>query len=302
MPRLFSAKRDGRYYRNLLLFAILALAIAFYVVIPISDAYRRMHPARYPIGSVSPADLGLSYTDVTLATQDGLTLNGWYVPSSNRAAVILVHAFNGNRTGTLYHAALLAEHGYGVLLYDTRAQGESEGDLYAFGWDAHWDVLAALDYLQQRPEVDPGRIGVLGLSAGAGIALRAAAETPEISAVVAEGSGWPTFKDWIAATRPASKIWTPGVWMTYKIAEVSSGIWNPTPLWQEIPRIAPTPILLIVAGDDRLFGQACFEAANEPKALWDRDEPGHIDALFTHPDEYEQRVVSFFDQALLQGH
>ena len=55
------------------------------------------------------------------STEDDLTLQGWYIPSTNRAAVVLVHAFNGNRTGTIYHAALLAKHGYGVLLYDTRA-------------------------------------------------------------------------------------------------------------------------------------------------------------------------------------
>ena len=90
-----------------------------------------MHPPRFPIGEVSPADLGLDYIDVTLSTEDSLTLRGWYIPSTNQAAVILVHAFSGNRTGTIYHAALLAKHGYGVLLYDTRTQGESEGDLGA---------------------------------------------------------------------------------------------------------------------------------------------------------------------------
>ena len=133
-----------------------------------------MHPPRFPVGPVSPADLDLDYMDVTLSTEDNLTLHGWYIPSTNRAAVILVHAFNGNRTGTIFHAALLANHGYGVLLYDTRSQGESEGDLYALGWEDYLDVFAALDYLQQRPEVDAERIGVLGLSAGAKAALQEA--------------------------------------------------------------------------------------------------------------------------------
>ena len=191
MPRFFSAKRDRRYYRNLIVFTvsvISVLAVGLYVGLPIWQVHTAMHLPRFPIGSVSPADLDLNYIDISLSTEDSLTLHGWYIPSTNRAAVILVHAFNGNRTGTIYHAALLANHGYGVLLYDTRTQGESEGDLYALGWEDHLDIFAALDYLQQRSEVDSGRIGVLGLSAGAKTALYAATQTDEIAAVVAEGT------------------------------------------------------------------------------------------------------------------
>jgi pimeloyl-ACP methyl ester carboxylesterase len=292
--------RDWRYFRNLAIATIVGLLIGAYFGFSLFEAYRRTHPGRFPIGSVSPADLGLDYTDVTLTTRDELRLQGWYVPSTNGAAVILVHAFNGNRTGTLYHAALLANHGYGALLYDTRSQGESEGGLYAWGWDAHWDVIAALDYLQHRPEVAPDRIGVLGLSAGAAIAMRAAAETDEFAAVVAEGSGWPTLKDWFATAEPEDAVWVPGTWVMYKVVKVVTGIRDPMPVVQAVSNIAPTPLYLIAAGEDRAFAQACFDAAIEPKTFWNRDEPGHIDALFTHPDEYERRVVGFLDQALRQ--
>jgi hypothetical protein len=293
-------KRGWRYYCNLLVFAVVTLLIVSYFAVYLYEANFRMHPARFSIGSVSPADLGLDYTDVTLSTSDGLTLQGWYVPSTNGAAVILIHPFYGNRTGTVYHAALLANHGYGVLLYDTRSQGESEGDLYAWGWDAHQDVIAALDYLQHRPDVDPDRVGVLGLSAGAGIALRAAAETHGIAAVVAEGAGWPTFEDWLIAPGSFGLVEVPGMWVMYKSVELVTSVWSPMPLRQAASRIAPTPLLLIAAGEDRVFNQGYFDAASEPKIFWDRNEPGHIDALFTHPEEYEQRVVGFLDQALLQ--
>jgi pimeloyl-ACP methyl ester carboxylesterase len=236
-----------------------------------------------------------------LSTEDGLTLHGWYIPSTNRAAVILVHAFNGNRTGTIYHAALLAKHGYGALLYDTRAQGESEGDLNALGWEDHLDIFAALDYLQQRPEVDSERIAVLGLSAGAKAALYAATQTEEIAAVVAEGTRWRTFEDLLIATEPNEYIWIPADWLSYKYAEIASGIRNPTPLSQAVSQISPTPMLLIAAGGEMATSQAYFDTAGEPKTLWVRDEPGHqIDALFDEPDEYERRVVGFLDQALLQ--
>jgi pimeloyl-ACP methyl ester carboxylesterase len=304
MPYIFSTKRGRRYYRNLVIFAIVVFLIAascMYFGIPIFQVYNAMHPPRFPIGDVSPAGLGLEYIDVAFPTEDGLTLRGWYIPSNNRAAVILVHAFNGNRTGTIYHAALLAEHGYGALLYDTRSEGESDGDLNALGWEDYLDVLAALDYLQQRPEVDPERIGVLGLSAGAKAALYAATQTDEIAAVAAEGTRWRTFEDMLIGYKPSWYIWLPTEWVSYKYAELASGIHNPTPLKRAVSQMPVTPLLLITAGGELATSQAYFDAAEEPKELWIRDEQGHqIDALFDEPEEYERRVVGFFDQALLQ--
>lgn len=304
MPRIFSTKRDRRYYGNLIKFAasvILAALLGLYFGVPLWQVHNAMHPPRFPI-TISPADLGLDYIDVTLSTEDDLTLHGWYIPSTNRAAVILVHAFNGNRTGTIYHAALLAKHGYGVLLYDTRLEGESEGDLNALGWEDHLDVFAALDYLHQRPEVDPERIGVLGLSAGAKTALYAVTQTDEIGAVVAEGTRWRTFEDLLIYDAELDDyIWLPTMWLSYKYAEVASGIRNPTPLSQAVSHTSSTPLLLIAAGGELATSQAYFDAADEPKTLWVRDEPGHqIDALFDQPEEYERRVIGFLDQALLQ--
>lgn len=304
MAHIFSVKRGRRYYRNLMVFAglvILVVSVSLYFGIPLIQVYNAMHPPRFPIGDTSPADLGLDYIDVTLSTKDDLTLHGWYIPSANRAAVILVHAFNGNRTGTIYHAELLAKHGYGVLLYDTRSEGESEGDLNALGWEDHLDVFAALDYLNERPEVDLERIGVLGLSAGAKTALYSVTQTDEIAAVVAEGTRWRTFEDLLIFTEPDDYIWIPTTWLSYEYAEVASGIRNPTPLCLAVSQMSPTPLLLIAAGGEIATSQAYYDAADEPKTLWVRDEPGHqIDALFDQPDEYEHRVIDFLDQALLQ--
>ena len=177
---------NWRYLRNLLLAAIAMLLVAFYLIIPAYMASRAIHPERFPIGSLTPMDVALNYEDVALTTVDGIRLSGWYVPAKNGAAVIAVHAYNGNRTGVIYHAKMLADHGYGVLLFDLRAHGESGGDVFAFGWDADKDISAALAYLQNRTDVDPNRIGALGLSIGAEVVLQAAANTDEIKAVVAE--------------------------------------------------------------------------------------------------------------------
>ena len=164
-----------------------------------------------------------------------------------------------------------------------------------------WTFLSALDFLQQRPEVDPERIGVLGLSVGAKTALYAATQTDEIAAVVAEGTRWRTFEDLLMAAEPDWYIWLPADWVVYKYIEIASGIQNPTPLRRAVSQMSPTPILMIAAGGEMTTGEAYFDAAHEPKKLWVREEPGHqIDALFDQPEEYERRVVGFLDQFLLQ--
>ena len=296
--------RSRRYYRNLAVFAIWVILIAtiiLYFGIPIYQMHLTMHPARFPIGDISPADLGFEYEDVTLITKDNIQLQGWYIPSANQAAVILVHAYNGNRTGTIYHAALLAKHGYGVLLYDTRAQGESGGDLYAIGWEDHLDIMAAIEYLQQREEISDNRIGVLGLSAGGKASLYAATQTEEIAAVVAEGTRWRTYEDLMLDMKPKWYIWIPTEWVSYKYAEIVSGIKKPQSLLDAVSQMTPKPLLLISAEAEMATSQAYYDAAHEPKALWVRDEPGHqIDALFDQPEEYERRVIGFFDQSLLR--
>jgi hypothetical protein len=296
-------KRDRTYFKNLFLFTARVFAVVAFLLyfgLPILDAYSALHPHRFPIGDVSPTDMGLNYIDVTLVTSDDLKLYGWYVPSTNGAAVILVHAYNGNRTGMIYHAELLAKYGYGSLLFDTRTQGESEGELYALGWEDDLDIEAALDYLLKRPEIDPERIGVLGLSAGAKASLFTATQNEAISAVVVEGTRWRTFKDMLLATEPGGYIWLPTEWVSWQFVEWVTGIHNPTPLREAVPQITSTPLLLITADAELATSRAYYDLTQGPATLWVRDEPGHqIDALFDEPEEYEQRVIGFFNQALL---
>lgn len=118
-----------------------------------------------------------------------MRLPGWYEPSHNRAAVVLVHGGGSDRTGTLAQAEVLARHGYGVLLYDARGRGNSDRAQNGFGWGWPRDLSGALRFLNHRPDVDTARIGGLGLSTGAGVLLEAFAEDGRLKAVVADGPG-----------------------------------------------------------------------------------------------------------------
>jgi dienelactone hydrolase len=197
---------------------------------------------------------------------------------------------------------MLAAHGYGVLLLDMRGRGESEGDPNAFGWGATKDVAAGVAYLRARPDVKDGRIGGLGLSVGGEQLLEAAAEGVDVRAVVSEGAGSRSIREDL--TRG------PAGWPSLPTAAILTGAtavfsWDvPPPSLEElVARISPVPILLVYAGNGQGgedLNPTYFDAADEPKTLWEIPEAGHTGGLETRPDEYEQRVVAFFDQALLQ--
>src|SRR5207237_9616779 len=139
--------------------ALGGVGAAYRLLFPLSLSYVFPHAAR---AGVPRAELGAANEQVTFRTTDGLTLKGWYVPSRNGAAVIAAPG----RAGSQRPARLLVSHGYGVLLFDRRGEGESAGDPNAFGWGAPADMKAAVAYLQRRPDVDRGRIGGIGLSVG----------------------------------------------------------------------------------------------------------------------------------------
>ena len=134
-----------------------------------------------------PLDLSFEAVSVSFTGGDGLKMAGWFVPPQNGATIILLHGYGGNRTGMLWHAGILAEAGYGLLMYDERASGESEGEHRSYGWEDPADVSGALDYLSSLPNVDPGKIGIAGCSIGGQIALQGAAHYPQIGAVWADG-------------------------------------------------------------------------------------------------------------------
>jgi hypothetical protein len=291
-----SRKRGGRRYLRRFLIALGALVAAYVVLLPLAIAIVATHRPRV---EVEPADLGRPYEEVALRTSDGLELSGWYVPSQNGAAVI---AYPGRR-GPVPHARMLAERGYGVLLLDMRGTGESEGDPNSFGWGATKDIAAAVAFLESRPDVEVGRVGGLGLSVGGEQLLEAAATSDGLEAVVSEGAGTRTVSEDLTRGVAGWPSLPTGAVLTAATA-VLSGDAPPPSLDDLVPRISPIPVFLIYAGRGQGgedLNPTYFEAARRPKILWEIPEAGHTGGLRTRPDEYERRVVEFFDQALLQG-
>jgi hypothetical protein len=293
--RRLDDSRLWRYPRRALVGAA-ALVLVAELMFPIGLSYATTHVMR---PTVPAANLGTAYEDVTFTTSDGLELSGWYVPSKNGAAVI---AFPG-RGGPQKHARMLARHGYGVLLFDRRGEGESDGDSNMFGWGGEKDILAAVDFLEHRPDVDAGRIGGIGFSVGGELMLQAAAEPDDLAAVVSEGAGTRSFAEEMEELHGTAKwVGLPLLAVKTGALAVFSNTAPPSKLTDLVPRISQ-PLFLIWApngGNAETMNPTYYRLAAGPKTIWTLPEARHIQGITARPQEYERRVVAFFDRALLE--
>ncbi len=278
---------------------LVAIPVAFlilqFVLLPLAGAAYGTHPPRTPMS----APLPVAAQRVSFGTPDGVTLEAWHTPSRNGATVVVLPGSGGDKGSTVAHAEVLAERGYGVLALDSRGTGESGGLGNAWGWHGAADVAGAMAWLREQPEVDPGRIGALGLSMGGEVALTAAASEIGLAAVVAEG---------VSARVPADLAYLPGDLsgviqrldgdIMWAVADLMTDAATPMSL-KEAVASADVPTLLIVgANSDERAAAPILAGAAPAVQVWDLPDTPHILSLERHPDEWEARVIGFLDESL----
>jgi pimeloyl-ACP methyl ester carboxylesterase len=191
---------------------------------------------------------------------DGIQLAGWLLPAQGTRAVVLVHGIDADAwaNGHLDVARAYLDAGFDVLLFDLRAHGRSQGVRISLGHLERGDIGAAVDLLLERG-IPPGRIALHGTSYGAAMVLLAAAEIPQVGAVIAD-SAYADVRDLIAfevgrRTRVpgfiAGTIMRPGIegvaWMLYGLDLATLA---PE---RVIARVASRPLLLIHGDRDRVI-------------------------------------------------
>ena len=136
--------------------------------------------------------------------------------------------------------------------------------------------------------------------------LEAAAESDGLKAVVSEGAGIRSLREALAIPETSAKlqaslvhaVMTPGV-------ALFSNTLPPPSLEDLVARIAPRPVFIIYAkpgqGGEAELSQTFYEAAREPKTIWQVPGAGHTGGIEAQPGEYERRVIAFFDRALLKS-
>ncbi len=258
---------------------------------------------------MNPAELDLPYEDVTVTNASGMHLYGWYIPSENGAVVMLQHGWLELPYHMLEEAEMLHRHGYGALLTTVRAHNFSDGETVSFGCHEMEDLDAWYNTLLDRPEVDDQKIGILGQSMGGSLVIQYAHQNENIKAVVTHSAfssmpdvfqvgiknNFPGIPDWFAGIfRETMVFWLDNI-LDCDIKSISAKTW--------IADISPRPVLVIDAEGDTTVnedaGELLLEAAGEPVGFWQCPGSDHHQCDTDYPQEFEERVVGFFDRVLL---
>ena len=240
-----------------------------------------------------------AFDSISLRTQDGLTLRAWYKPSSTGAAVIFIHGKSNNRHVMLHEAAAVARRGIGVLLYDSRASGDSDGQLHSWGHREQLDLVAALDDLVERPEIEPGRIGVYGFSVGANTALLRAVQDLRIRALILSGA-CPSLMHYLRhiSSRPRFLM----AWLLLRKYRRAGIPVEQIDLTARIAEFSPRPLLMVRGTGSVTVPvtqvQALFDAAREPKEMLVIQGADHNDYVAVGGEPYLEKVASFFENHL----
>ncbi len=273
-----------------------------------------LHPGRRPVTHRAEAaarvakDFGATLEDAETLGPDGVRLRGWFArpPHGNGGAVILLHGVSDNREGMGGYALLFLRHGYGVLLPDARAHGESGGELATYGALEGADIARWTMWLLHTK----GAACVYGLgeSLGAALVLASLRQQAQFCAVAAE-SPFASFRE-IAYDRLGQRfgaghglgrtLFRPMVEVGMLYARRRYGV----DLEQASPEdaVAETrvPVLLIHGAQDDNIPSRHSEriaAHNAHVRLWLVPGAGHGGAVNAAPQEFEQRVVAWFQAA-----
>ncbi len=299
-----STRFGRRYWLRLSGFFLFTLTWALFTLPVWQGALFMFGLLHVPCGAsgATPGDYGYTWEDIIIEARAGGAFQGYFIPGVNGAAIIIPPALAAGRGNRLHEADVLRRHGYSVLTFESR-RCANMGAL-SLGYQETAEVADAVAYLLARPEVDPNRIGILGFSSAGATAVMAAAQLPELRAVVAQGG----YGDFPAETLGPSP--RTGLIALYQTLFNGSAQWtyrlvtgidiNQLSPKDVIGRIEPRPVLLIYGSREvSLVGARQRLAAAGPNTtLWVVLGAGHGDYLQVAPEEYERRVVEFFDQAL----
>jgi dipeptidyl aminopeptidase/acylaminoacyl peptidase len=256
-------------------------------------------PARTPVGTEARA-AGIGGLEDVAFPFTGGTVRGWYLPSKNRAALLLLHGSGGDRRQLLGEARALGAEGFGALLIDWPGQGDSDGQV-RWGDGERAALSAALDWLEKRPDVDRTRIGAFGFSLGGYVLAQIAAHDPRVKAVVLAGTPSEVARQCQWQNRRWSFL---SQWAArWALQRGGMHVDDPQPL-ALVKSLAPRPLLLVAGTSDvvvpAFMASELHGAARDPKELYVIDGAGHGNYASIAGQTYFAKLTTFFGRALLR--
>jgi pimeloyl-ACP methyl ester carboxylesterase len=227
------------------------------------------------------------------------------IPAGERArgTVIFLHGVSENRIVGLPIARRLHAVGFNVFLYDCRSHGESGGSVCTYGFYEKLDVSTIINYLESRQDLTLGRIGLMGSSMGAAVAIQVAALDARVAAVVAE-SGFASLRK-VYDEYQKRMIKIPWHYLrnlvirrSEQIAHFKASLVSPV---EAVKQVHVPLFVMHGTADNKIPSSASelvFRNAHEPKELWLIPGARHNDMVEKGGEEYFTRIVDFFERTL----
>ena len=237
----------------------------------------------FPTGPLveAPSDWGLAYEDVSLDTEDGVRLHGWYLPRKGATRALLF--FHGN-AGNISHrgdsVAIFHRLGLNVLIFDYRGYGKSRGTPSEEG--LYRDATAAWRYLTQVRGLAESDVILFGRSLGGAVVAELASRV-EAGGLILESS-FSSARDVAHALLPLlSRV----IVLRYDFPAAS------------YLQRATSPVLVLHSPQDEIIpyrlGRRLFDAAPEPKTFFDLRGDHNSGFIQSQPD-YEEALRTFLDR------
>lgn len=283
----------------------LLIVMILICMISLQVVWKLMHPKRNPVTEVPDTEL-LKYEVISFHSRDhSVELKGWFFPAaaSPKMTIIFAHGYRGNRlqknVSVLSLTGELINRGFNVVLFDFRNCGESGGHLTTIGLDEQQDILGAIDWCKTHQK---GTIGLIGYSMGAATALLAAAESSEVSGVIADSP----FSDLHRYLLDNLSVWSklPKYPFSPLMVLAIRYIMRKNPQLVKpilsLQRIYPRPVLFIHGDQDDAIpcsnSETMSKCHSDAFSFWKVAGAKHTGSYRKDPKEYTNRVIDFFDR------
>lgn len=288
-----------------IIFAIILLGIIVYFGISyyIADRVTAGYPKKI---TTPPTVVSNTYHIVQFPATDGITLRGWYFPGTSNKVVILVHGVTQNRLNEGYGGVAIAKdllsQGYGVLMYDSRAHGESDGNRVGFGAVGGRDIIGAVNFIQSKG-ITPSHIGILADSNGAISLLSVLSQLTSVGAIISDSAAAhykPVIQHVLTDQQHVPAIFDPGALLiTALVFNTNFAAINPI----DIVKQNPTRRILFLHGENDetipvADAYALKAAANPQSELVVFPNAHHVQTYKTNPTLYKEKVFGFLQEEL----
>jgi uncharacterized protein len=274
---------------------LLVFLLALWLALGYIAAYLFTMPSNRPIRDEAHIG-GVPVEDVTILTEDGVTLSAWHLRKNTERAIIFAGGITSNRRQGLSRAAFFLEKGWSVLLLDLRGTGESQAAVVTMGWEERKDLLAARYWLESE---NYRIIAANGISLGAATIAYTFDDDPGWDFVILE-SCYDTidnaFNNRLAMFSVPAWFASPVRWWASWRMGAGPELLRPA----EYLRNCAVPAL-IVAGDSEpelktAETRAIYEACASPIKKIHLFKGGHHENfLGRYPEEYKSLVSDFLE-------